>query len=361
MYEVLRPLLFRLSPETAHELTMAALRLASGSQALVGELRRYFGGDDPRLSVSAFGLEFPNPIGLAAGLDKDGVAIPALAALGFGAVEVGSVTAVAQPGNPRPRLYRLPQDEALINRMGFNNHGAAQLARRLASLRELAAGDKRRPTVPIGVNVGKSRSAAAADAERDYLAALRSVWPWADYVVFNVSSPNTPGLRDLQEREPLVRLLAVARELTGELGPLPVLVKLSPDLSADQLRVVAEVAEDSGAAGLIATNTTLTRTGLSGAHAAQAGGMSGRPLADLALAALHELTSMTTLPLVSVGGVFTAADVVERLRAGAVLVQLYTSFVYRGPGLLRSIRDGLSASLDAAGSPDLARLSSAAA
>lgn len=356
MYRVVRPLLFALSPETAHELTLAALRLASGSQGLVGALQGCFGGDDPRLAVSAFGLEFPNPIGLAAGLDKDGVAIPALAALGFGSVEVGSVTAVAQAGNPRPRLYRLPEDMALVNRMGFNNDGAAQVARRLERLRRLPPGDRLRPRTPIGVNVGKSRSVAAAEAERDYLAALRAVWPVADYVVFNVSSPNTPGLRDLQEREPLVRLLSVARELAGELGPRPVLVKLSPDLSSDQLRVVAEVAQESGAAGLIATNTTVARPGLASVNGAQTGGLSGRPLADLAMAVLHELRSLTPLPIVSVGGIFTAADVLERLSAGAVLVQLYTSFVYRGPGLLRTIKEELSARL-AAADTDLASLS----
>ena len=356
MYDVVRPLLFALSPETAHELTMSALRLASNSQAVVRGMHRAFGVEDPRLAVSAFGLQFPNPIGLAAGLDKDGVAIPALSALGFGSLEVGSVTAVAQAGNPRPRLFRLPRDEALVNRMGFNNQGAGRLAQRLAQLRALPAGDRRRPAVPIGVNVGKSRAASAADAERDYRVALRAVWSVADYVVFNVSSPNTPGLRDLQEREPLVRLLSVSRELSQELGPLPVLVKLSPDLSHDQLRVVAEVAQGSGAAGLIATNTTVTRPGLSDARGAETGGLSGRPLAALALAALRDLTSITTLPVVSVGGIFTAGDVLERLRAGAVLVQLYTSFVYGGPALVSSIKGGIRASLDATGSPDLASL-----
>jgi len=356
MYDIVRPLLFALDPEAAHELTMSALRLASASDTLVGELQRHYGGDDPRLAVSAFGLRFPNPIGLAAGLDKDGVAIPALAALGFGSVEVGSVTAVGQEGNPRPRLYRLPEDEALINRMGFNNRGAARLARRLQRLRELTHGDKRRPQVPIGVNVGKSRAATAADVERDYQAALRAVWQPADYVVFNVSSPNTPGLRDLQEREPLVRLLDVARELAGELGPLPVLVKLSPDLSTDQLRVVAEVAQNSGAAGLIATNTTVSRPANLIGGGGQAGGLSGRPLAELATSVLSELVGMTSLPLVSVGGIFTAADVLERLRAGAALVQLYTSFVYRGPRLLGSIKESLVSRLDAEGIPDLGSL-----
>ena len=328
---------------------MKALELASASPALVGELQSRYGGDDPRLAVEAFGLSFPNPIGLAAGLDKDGVAIPALAALGFGSVEVGSVTALPQAGNARPRLFRLPGDEALINRMGFNNQGAAHLAARLARLDDLPPGDRRRSRVPVGVNVGKSRAVAAADAEHDYSAALRSVWPHADYVVFNVSSPNTPGLRSLQEREPLERLLRVARELAGELGPLPVLVKLSPDLSTEQLKVVADVAQASGAAGLIATNTTVTRPGLSSPHAEETGGLSGRPLAELASAVLAELVGVTSLPIVSVGGIFTAEDVVDRLRAGAVLVQLYTSFVYRGPGLLKSIKGSLVARLDAAG------------
>ena len=348
MYGLARPLLFRLDPEAAHELTLRALRLASASRGALSELERHYGGDDPRLRVSVFGLDFPNPIGLAAGLD-----IPALASLGFGSVGVGSVTAVAQPGNPRPRLYRLREDEALVNRMGFNNHGATLLARRLARLRGLASDDRRRPRVPIGVNVGKSRSAAAADAERDYLAALRAVWRFADYVVYNVSSPNTPGLRDLQEREPLERLLAAADGLAGELGRVPVLVKLSPDLSTDQLRVVAEVAAASGAAGLIATNTTTTRPGLRSVDAGEAGGLSGRPLADLAASVLKVLRGSTSLPLVSVGGIFDADDVLDRLRAGASLVQLYTSFVFAGPGLPRRIKRDLLARMEAGGWADL--------
>lgn len=371
MYEsVAKPLLFRLSPEVAHKLTMGALRAASASSALVGELRRHYGGDDPRLAVSAFGLTFPNPIGLAAGLDKDGVAIPALAALGFGSLEVGSVTAIAQPGNPPPRLYRLPDDEALINRMGFNNHGARALARRLEALAALPPNDRRRPQVPIGVNVGKSRAAPAADAEQDYLAALRTVWRHADYVVFNVSSPNTPGLRDLQEREPLTRLLRAARLLAEELGPLPVLVKLSPDLAREQLQAAADVARDNGAAGLIATNTTVSRPSMlsagsgpaggygtgsqGGSPAGQAGGLSGRPLAELAITVLRELRGLTDLPIVSVGGISSVSDVLERLRLGAVLVQLYTSFVYKGPALLSELKSGLVAELEASGAADLA-------
>jgi len=374
VYQLIRPLLFRLDPETAHELAIGALRLAARSPLVTGLLRAlYGGGDDPRLSVSAFGLEFPNPIGLAAGLDKDGVAVPAFTALGFGSVEVGSVTAMAQDGNPRPRLYRLPADEGLINRMGFNNGGAAALAERLAvtaprpdSPRSDSwqsggqgpgaerPGTQRR--VPVGVNVGKSRSASLADAEDDYRAALRAVWRQADYLVFNVSSPNTPGLRDLQEREPLERLLGAARTLADELGARPVLVKLSPDLSTEQILAVADVAAANGAAGLIATNTTVSRPPLASTHAGQPGGLSGLPLAARAVAVLETLTAHTALPVVSVGGVRTAVDVRDRLRAGAVMVQVYTGFVYRGPGMLRELKDDLVTLLDLEGVADVSSL-----
>ena len=353
MYDVLRPLLFRLDPETAHELALGTLRLASRWPAALAVLRGVYGGDDPRLAVSAFGLDFPNPIGLAAGLDKDGVAVPAFTALGFGAVEVGSVTAVAQDGNPRPRLYRLPEDQGLINRMGFNNRGAATLAGRLSSL---ATTDDSARRVPVGVNVGKSRSATLADAEDDYRRAMRAVWRHADYLVFNVSSPNTPGLRDLQDTEPLERLLMAATTLAEELGAKPVLVKLSPDLSRDQLRAAADVAERRGAAGLIATNTSTTRPPLRSPHGGEDGGLSGRPLAERSLAVLRELTAHSPLPVVSVGGVFSAADVLERLRSGAVLVQVYTAFIYRGPGLLRTLKSDLLTLLERDGVPDVASL-----
>lgn len=359
MYRLAKQLLFRLEPERAHDWTMAALGAASRSEVALRGLARPAASSDPRLAVDAFGLRFPNPIGLAAGLDKNGVGVRALAALGFSSVEVGSVTALPQPGNPRPRLFRLPEDEALINRMGFNNHGAAVVAARLGAARD-AGSRAGRPLPPLGVNVGKSRVVAASEAEADYGAALGSVWPVADYLVINVSSPNTPGLRDLQAEEPLMRLLSTVRGVAARLGEKPVLLKLSPDLSAEQLRSAAAVAERWGVAGLIATNTTVSRPGLSTTAApslrTEEGGLSGRPLAPLAMAALRTLRQATSLPLISVGGVFSAADVAERLAMGATLVQVYTAFIYRGPGLLEDLSRGLLKELDVRGLDHVSQL-----
>ncbi len=335
LYDLLRPVLFRLDAERAHELTLRAMALASRSRLALRTLRSVYGSraTTPGQTVEAFGLRFPNRVGLAAGLDKDGLAVPALAALGFGFIEVGTVTAVPQPGNERPRLFRLVEDDALVNRMGFNNRGAAALARRLARVR--SAHGAWLP--PIGVNVGKSRVVAAEDTPADYMAALGAVWDVADYLALNVSSPNTPGLRDLQAANPLRALLASARAVAEERGSKPVLVKLSPDLSEGALREAARVAEGEGAAGIIVTNTTVTRPPLASEHGGLEGGLSGRPLAPLALSALRTLVGATSLPVVSVGGIFSAEDVAERLAAGATLVQVYTSFVYGGPGLLSEL------------------------
>lgn len=330
LYRRVRPALFRLDAERAHELTLRALELASRSRLALRVLQATYGAGarDTGSGVEAFGLNFPNRVGLAAGLDKDGIAVPALAALGFGFIEVGTVTAVPQPGNERPRLFRLVEDEALINRMGFNNRGAAALARRVAEAKR-AHGDW---LPPIGVNVGKSRVAAPEEAPADYRASLAAVWDVADYLAVNVSSPNTPGLRDLQATGPLRAVLTAARSVASERGEKPVLLKLSPDLGDDALREAARVAEGEGAAGLIATNTTVSRPGLKSENASEAGGLSGRPLAPLSLAALRTLVAATRLPVVSVGGIFSAEDVTERLAAGATLVQVYTSFVFSGPG-----------------------------
>ncbi|MEJ2359310.1 MAG: quinone-dependent dihydroorotate dehydrogenase [Deinococcales bacterium] len=331
MYDTARLLLFRLDPERAHDLVLGGLHWAGRSALALRLLERSYGAHDPRLAVEAFGLRFPSPIGLAAGLDKDGVAVRALAAVGFGHLELGTVTARAQPGNPRPRLFRLVEDQAIINRMGFNNRGADALVDRLARVRRNGG-----VGVPLGVNVGKSRVVPLEEAVLDYDRALRAAWPVADYLALNVSSPNTPGLRRLQEREPLEALLGLARHLKDELGPRPVLLKIAPDLTRDQLLELAEVAERFGVDGLIATNTTVAREGLRSPRAGEAGGLSGRPLAATSLAVLRTLKEATRLPLVSVGGVWSGADVIERLEAGATLVQVYTAFIYRGPGLLAS-------------------------
>jgi len=291
--------------------------------------------------VDLFGLQFPNPLGLAAGFDKDGTAFPALAAFGFGAVELGTVTALAQPGNDRPRLFRLLEDDALINRMGFNNAGAAALAARLARLERSAM-----PNAVLGVNVGKSRVVDIAGAADDYRVALTAVWTVADYLVVNVSSPNTPGLRTLQHSAQLLGLLEVVTELRSRLGPMPVLLKIAPDLTDPELANLVDAATANGVSGLVATNTTLERTGLNSPHRAEAGGLSGRPLARRALRVLESIRARTDLPIVAVGGIFDARDAILRLEAGADLLQLYTALIYRGPGVVREILEGISAELD---------------
>ena len=336
MYRRLKPLLFRSDPERVHERVMGALGWASehpGALRLVSAACRV---RDPRLETRAFGLTFPNPIGLAAGFDKNAVAVPTWAALGFGFVEVGSITAHAQPGNPKPRLFRLTEENALVNRLGFNNEGAAAVASRLQALRRSGA-----LQVPLGVNVGKSKVTPLEAAPEDYLASLTQLWPFADYFVINVSSPNTPGLRALQERERLTDLLAAVQDFRASHPAKPVLLKVAPDLSDHELASVAELAVKYGLSGLVATNTTVSRQGLS-APFDETGGLSGRPLKARSLAVLRFLTSLETgLPLVSVGGVGSVDDVLARLAAGAVLVQLYTSFVYEGPFLLRRLNLGL--------------------
>lgn len=329
-YARLRSLLFRMDPECAHELTLRALSLASRSRATSGWLRALSEGTpDPSLAVTSFGLTFPNPIGLAAGFDKNAVAVPALASLGFGTIEVGSVTAVPRMGNPRPRLFRLTEDEALINRMGLNNVGSAVVAARLRRAKRMHAG----VLPPIGVSVAWSGLGAIEDAHLDYRDALCDVWDVADYIVLNVSSPNTSGLRGLQDPRRLSRLLRTARELGRTLGEKPILVKLAPDEPDESLVLTVKAAADEGAAGFVATNTTVRRPRLTSDKAVEGGGLSGRPVASRSLSVLGLIVSTTDLPVVSGGGVFDAEDARRRLDAGAVLVQLYSSLVFRGPAL----------------------------
>ena len=340
MYRLLRPLLFRLDAERAHELTIDALAFTSGHPGLLRAMGWLWRPQDERLESNVFGMDFPNPIGLAAGMDKNAVAVPAWASLGFGAAEVGTLTAQPQQGNPRPRLFRLVDDSAIINRMGFNNEGVVPAMARVAALGAAADPESARPAgLRLGINVGKSRNSELTDAASDYRESLQHVWPHADYVVLNVSSPNTPGLRQLQDRAPLQELLGVARDLQ-ELGPRPVLLKIAPDLSDEALLDICGLAEEYGLAGLIATNTTISRSGLSRDPQEQ-GGLSGLPLADRALEVLRFLRANTQLPLVSVGGIWTPADAVARMRAGASLLQVYTGFVYRGPGFVRELLKGL--------------------
>jgi dihydroorotate dehydrogenase len=322
---VLRRALFSVGggdPEVAHERTVAALSRLGRARPLVAGLRRFYGPPAPR---TVFGIRFPGPVGLAAGMDKDGVALRGWPAFGFGFVEVGTVTWHAQPGNPRPRLYRLPSSAAVINRMGFNNHGAAALAERLRRLGP--------QPVPIGVSVGKSK--IADDAGADYVASVSALWPHADYFAVNVSSPNTPGLRGLQDRAALDALVsAVVPAASGK----PVLVKIAPDLSDAAVEDVLEVCHSRGIAGVIATNTTLSRDGVpADPVSAQAGGLSGRPLFGRALEVVSFVAERSSLPVVGVGGIHSADDASRMFDAGAALVQVYTGFIYEGPGLVRRI------------------------
>jgi dihydroorotate dehydrogenase len=329
LYErLLRPLLFSLDPESAHILTIELLRGASHLSLALRVLRSFQPPSQPK---TLFGLTFPNPVGLAAGLDKNGVALPAWAALGFGFIEVGTVTAKAQPGNSKPRIFRLPEQQALINRLGFNNDGADAIAQRLRKLRERG----RWPAVPVGINIGKSRATPLEQATEDYLYSFRLLRDFADYIAVNVSSPNTPGLRDLQEPGALSPLLAAIRAEAGRAGK-PIVVKISPDLSLSELESILAVCEQYGAGGIIATNTTLDHSSVPPQLDKQ-GGLSGAPLRARSTALVREIVARSTIPVIASGGICDAESAQEKFQAGAQLVQLYTGFVYRGPGLIREI------------------------
>jgi dihydroorotate dehydrogenase len=337
MYAFLfRLILSRLDAERAHHLAFAVIR----ALPLLGPLVRSLTAPHPGLLVRTLGLEFASPFGVAAGFDKDARGIHGLGLLGFGHVEVGTVTAKPQPGNPRPRLFRLIPDRAVINRMGFNNVGAAAVVPRLRRA------IRRRDRPVIGVNIGKSRVVDVEDAIFDYVESTQLLAPHADYLVVNVSSPNTPGLRGLQELDRLAPLLTAVRDAAGA---LPVLVKIAPDLSDDEALRIAALVVRLGLAGIVATNTTLSRDGLRTAPgvvaAAGAGGLSGAPLASRSLEVLRLLRGAVPpgMCIISVGGVETGADVAERLAAGATLVQGYTAFLYRGPLWTREINTHLAA------------------
>jgi dihydroorotate dehydrogenase len=345
---IVRPILFRLPPETVHELALHSLSLFLGSRAA----RKFIAGRNTPSSfgkLERFGLTFANPVGLAAGFDKNGTVAQALAALGFGFIEVGSVTSEPQPGNPRPRLFRLPRDRALINRAGFNNCGAAELARNIK---------RRRPDCILGVNIGKSRRVAIEAAIPDYLESFAAVYDVADYVAVNVSSPNTPNLRELQRPEMLKNLLKSLQERNAELArkyalaePKPLLLKIAPDLTEAEIESIVEVAIGADISGIIATNTTVRRDDLltSNAYvtACGEGGLSGAPLrqrSNQVVALIYRLTR-GALPIIGVGGVFTAEDAWEKICAGASLIQLYTGFIYEGPYVARRINEGLAVNL----------------
>ncbi len=353
-YALLRPLLFSLSAERAHELTIAAMRVASAVAPLRGLLSLlYARTPDPRLAQDVFGMRFSTPLGLAAGLDKNGVAIDAFAALGFSHVEIGTLTAHAQPGNPKPRLFRLKADHAVINRMGFNNQGAESVGARLAS-RKVGPAPR---GCHLGINLGKSKVTPLERALDDYSASVRALAPAADYVVVNVSSPNTPGLRDLQSESALRPLLEGVRAVLDETCPpsparKPLLLKIAPDLADAGIDAAVDVALGAGCDGLITTNTTIGREGLraEAAHVASlgAGGLSGAPLRARSTAVLARVARRIDgrVPIIGVGGVDSAESAWEKLSHGASLVQIYTGLIYEGPALVARIAAGLAARLD---------------
>src|SRR5207253_2424714 len=307
---LLRPLLFALDPETAHHFALAFLR-ATGP--LLPKTT------DTISPVSAFGLNFRHRIGLAAGLDKNGVALPAWEALGFSFVEIGTVTAQAQPGNPRPRIFRYPDQNALINRLGFNNDGAEVIANRLAHLRERGSW----PSIPVGINIGKSRATPIEGAVEDYLFSFRKLRGQADYIALNVSSPNTPGLRELQGSQRLDELL---RAIYAERANLPLLVEIAPDLEPPALDEIVSVCEANNISGIIATNTTLDHSAIA---RDEEGGLSGAPLQRKSTAIVRQIANKTKIPIIGCGGIFDTASAREKIEAGAKLLQIYTGFIYR--------------------------------
>ena len=347
---LLRPLLFRADAERIHGMTVGALAMSRPALRVTAPLLCV---TDPRLEQRVFGLRFPNPVGLAAGFDKTARAVPAWPSLGFGFAEVGTVTYHAQPGNPRPRVFRLPADEAIVNRLGFNNLGAAATAERLARWERRAPGR----IAPLGVNIGKSAVTPLDEAAADYLASLDLLWPYADYVVVNVSSPNTPGLRRLQDRD---RLEEVLGSLLARGHRRPLLVKVAPDLEPRALDEVVDLARALGLDGIVVANTTASRTGLASpaAEVVQDGGLSGRPLRDRSTEMVRRAAhrGQGELPVIGVGGVATAGDAWEKLCAGACLVQLYTGLVYRGPTVAREINRGLLRLLEREGVGSIAEV-----
>ena len=339
---VLKPILFRIAPERAHHITVALLKLGLAIPGVGSALRKAYQLEDARLECHFLGLKFKNPVGLAAGFDKDGTHYQAMATLGFGFVELGTVTPKPQDGNPQPRLFRLPEDEALINRMGFNNAGVDALVEQLK---------KPRPQgLVIGGNIGKNKSTPNEKALLDYLYCFDRLFPFVDYFVVNVSSPNTPDLRALQEKEPLTELLTALQQKNHEHRiPTPILLKIAPDLNEQQLDDILEIVQTTGIAGVIATNTTIGREGLISAMAdveeIGAGGLSGHPLRERATEVIRYLhqKSEGNLFIIGVGGIASAHDAIEKLEAGASLVQVYSGLVYAGPGLVKEICTGILA------------------
>ena len=342
---ILKPLLFTQDAEWAHHTTLGTLQKALRSPLIRSYFRAQFVSDYPTLSQNLWGLTFKNPVGLAAGLDKDGIVGSGWAHLGFGFIELGTVTPRPQAGNPKKRLFRLPKDRALINRMGFNNQGVQALVERLKNMPK--------EDIILGANIGKNKTTPNETAVEDYLICFEELTPYVDYFVVNVSSPNTPGLRSLQEREPLTRLLTQLQEKNlSRTKHQPILLKIAPDLTPEQLAEVVEVVVETELAGIVATNTTISREGLSTSHseveACGNGGLSGAPLTDKAQSFITTLKDLVPdhIPLIGVGGIMNGKQAKERLQAGASLIQVYSGLVYEGPGLVRSILKELSTGIE---------------
>jgi dihydroorotate dehydrogenase len=341
MYRLVRGILFAMEPEAAHELTIELLKRVERTPLAKSILRSVYGFQDQKLELTLWGIRFPNPVGMAAGFDKNAEVFHALAALGFGFVEVGTITPLAQPGNDKPRLFRLPQHKVIINRMGFNNHGAYAASQNLI--------DYRYAGIPIGINIGKNKITPNEEAASDYLKCMDALYPYGHYFVINISSPNTPNLRDLQETESLRSLLRAVRGKAKELEmrgaeAKPILLKVAPDMADEQMRDVVQAAVEEGASGIIATNTTLAREAVAGhPHAAETGGLSGHPLEERSTAWVREIYQEVggKVPIIGVGGIFNGEDAYRKIRAGASLVQVYTGMVYQGPGIARQINKQL--------------------
>jgi dihydroorotate dehydrogenase len=342
MYFLLKPLLFQFDPEKVHYFVTRNLKRFNRFPGGTALSKALWDVSDARLQREVFGLKFKNPVGLAAGFDKNAELISEMGALGFGFVEVGTVTPLPQPGNLKPRMFRLPADEALINRMGFNNLGVDVAAQRIdAYRRSLKPGQQ---AVIIGGNIGKNKVTANEDAVNDYIKCFDRLFDVVDYFVVNVSSPNTPGLRELQEKEPLMHILNTLQQRNNKEGvSRPILLKIAPDLTNDQLNDIADIVKQTGVAGIIATNTTISRDGLTSAHKEETGGLSGRPLTQRSTEVIRYLHQVSggSFPIIGVGGIHTAGDAIEKLQAGASLVQLYTGFIYEGPALIGRINKQL--------------------
>ena len=350
MYKLIRPLFFQFSPEKIHHFVTASLKRFNRLPEFGKLSRAVFSIENLTLEREVFGLKFKNPVGLAAGFDKNGELMGEMANLGFGFVEVGTVTPLPQPGNPKPRMFRLKEDGALINRMGFNNLGVDVVAERIRRYRQSAPRTSNlKPQTPhlvIGGNIGKNKNTPNEDAVSDYVKCFDRLFDVVDYFVVNVSSPNTPGLRELQEKEPLKKLLQTLQQRNRKNDvSRPILLKIAPDLTNEQLDDITEIVKESGIAGVIATNTTIGRGGLISPQKIknETGGLSGKPLTKRSTEVIRYLSEKSgkAFPIIGVGGIHSAADALEKLEAGASLVQLYTGFIYEGPGLIKRINQRL--------------------